>query len=313
MHKAPNGNALVQLGEQSHGANVFRIGQIDWRETPPMKIAAAQTFVESDIRSNGAAIRAALSEAAAQDVRLAVFCEGAFSGYAKSEIMRPDEWERFDWGAQEAELRSIAAHCATLGIAAVVGGAHRLSPDTRPHNSLYVFSAAGELMTRYDKRFLSNTEITDWYTPGTEPITFEMEGFRFGLAICIESQFPEISSQYEALGVDAVLFASYGIPDYFQIALRAHAGLNCLWIAAATPAQKAPDGPAGIIGPDGKAIAHCPAKAEAGFVVAVLDRNNPNFDVALNKARPWRARARLGDIYRERMVDDARSRDRTRY
>ncbi|KFL32334.1 hydrolase [Devosia riboflavina] len=278
-----------------------------------MKIAAAQTRVESDIPSSGAAIRAVLSAAAAEGVRLVTFCEGALPGYAKSQIERPDTWEGFDWSAQEAELRGIAAHCVTLGIAAVVGGAHRLSPGTRPHNCLYVFSASGELVTRYDKRFLSNTEITDWYTPGVDPITFEMDRYRFGLAICIESQFPEVFSAYEALGVDAILFGSYGIPEYFQIALRAHAGLNCLWIVAATPAQRAPDGPAGIIGPDGKVIAHCPATAEAGFVVATLDRNKPDYDIALNKARPWRAKARLGDIYRERMVDDARSRERTRY
>lgn len=278
-----------------------------------MKIAAAQTPVDSDIASNGAAIRAVLSVAASEGVGLVTFCEGALSGYAKSQIVRPDTWESFDWNAQEAELRSIAAHCASLGIAAVVGGAHRLSPGTRPHNCLYVFSASGELVTRYDKRFLSNTEITEWYTPGSEPIVFDLDGYRFGFAICIEVQFPEVFSAYEALGVDAVLFGSYGIPEDFQIALRAHAGLNCLWIAAATPAQKAPDGPAGVIGPDGRVIAHCPAAAEAGFVVATLDRDNPDYDIALNKARPWRAKARLGDIYRERMVDDARSRERTRY
>lgn len=278
-----------------------------------MKIAAAQTRVESDIPSNGAAIRTVLSAAASEGVRLVTFCEGALSGYAKSQIRHPDQWESFNWSAQETELKGIATHCAAFGIAAVVGGAHRLSGGTRPHNCLYVFSAQGELVTRYDKRFLSNTEITDWYSPGTEAVTFNMDGYRFGLAICIESQFPEVFSEYEALGVDAVLFGSYGVPEYFQIALRAHAGLNCLWIAAATPAQKAPDGPAGIIGPDGRVIAHCPAAAEAGFVVATLDRNNPDYDIALNKARPWRAKARLGDIYRERMVDDARSRERTWY
>lgn len=207
----------------------------------------------------------------------------------------------------------IAALCGTLGIFAVIGGAHRLDAATRPHNSLYVLSASGDLLTRYDKRFLSHTEITDWYTPGTAPVIFEANGFRFGLAICIESQFPEIFSQYEALGVDAVLFGSYGIPQYFQIALRAHAGLNCLWVAGATPAQKAPEGPAGIIGPDGKVIVHCRAAAEPDFAVATLDRNNPDYDIALNKARPWRARARLGDIYRARMVDDPRSRERNRY
>lgn len=278
-----------------------------------MKIAAAQTQVESDIGANGVAIRATLSAAAAQGVELVTFCEGALSGYAKAQIGHPEQWADFDWERHEAELRAIAARCAALGIAAVIGGAHRLAPGIRPHNSLYVLSAAGKLVTRYDKRFLSNTEINDWYTPGRSPITFTLNGLLFGLAICIESQFPEVFSEYEALGVDAVLFGSYGIPEYFVIALRAHAGLNCVWIAGATPAQKAAEGPAGIIGPDGRIIAYCPAAAEAGIAVATLDRSDPHYDVPLNKARPWRAKAREGEIYRERMVDDPRSRDRTNF
>ncbi len=106
-----------------------------------------------------------------------------------------------------------------------------------PHNSLYIFSGSGALLTRHDKRFLSNSELDGWYTPGAAPIVVEVNGFRFGCAICIESQFPEIFSDYERMGVDGVIFESYGLPPHFQIALRAHAGLNCLWIAAATPAH----------------------------------------------------------------------------
>ena len=60
-------------------------------------------------------------------------------------------------------------------------------------------------------------------------------------------------------------------------------------------------------------IAQCPASAEPSYVIATLDRHDPAYDVALNKARPWRAKARLGEIYRERMVDDPRSRERTSF
>ncbi len=35
----------------------------------------------------------------------------------------------------------------------------------------------------------------------------------------------------------------------------------CLWISGATPAQTAHEGPTGIIGPDGKVVAHCAAEA----------------------------------------------------
>ena len=278
-----------------------------------LRIAAAQTFVSRDIADNGSAIRRLISSAAARGARLINFCEGALSGYGKFQIMKQDDWETFDWAAQETELRAIADLCGQLRIFAVVGGAHRLSNGYPPHNSLYVFSDTGTLITRYDKRFLSNSELGGWYTPGTQPITFEVDSYRFGSAICIESQFEEVFSEYERLGVDGVLFSSYGIAPYFQIALRAHAGLNCIWIIGATPVQKAHKGPAGVIGPDGDWAARCTATPEPDFTIATLDRNDPVYDIPLQKARPWRAKARQGEIYREKMVDDPRSQDRNGY
>ncbi|MBB5663491.1 putative amidohydrolase [Rhizobium leguminosarum] len=278
-----------------------------------LRIAAAQTFVSSDIADNGNAIRSLISSAATEGARLINFCEGALSGYGKFQIVNQDDWGTFDWAAQERELRAIADLCGQLRIFAVVGGAHRLSSGHPPHNSLYVLSETGTLLTRYDKRFLSNSELGRWYTPGTQPIVFEVDSYRFGCAICIESQFQEVFSEYERLGVDGVLFSSYGIAPYFQIALQAHAGLNCIWISGATPVQKAHKGPAGVIGPDGGWAARCVATAEPDFTIATLDRNDPEYDIPLQKARPWRAKARQGGIYREKMVDDPRSLDRNQY
>lgn len=275
-----------------------------------IKIAAAQSVVSGDIAENGRVIRALIQEAVSAGARLITFCEGALSGYAKMQLPTPQDWPDFDWETQERELRAIAETCGRLGIFAAIGGAHRLGHGAPPHNSLYVFSDWGSLLTRYDKRFLSNSELGGWYTPGREAIVIDVDGFRFGAAICIESQFPEVFSDYERAGVDGVLFSSYGIPDYFQIALRAHAGLNCLWIAAATPAQKAYKGSSGIIGPDGAWAAQCPERNETAVITTVLDRDDPAYDIPLNKARPWRQRARQGDIYREKMVEDPRSRNR---
>ncbi len=278
-----------------------------------MKIAASQTAVSKDTSMNAALIRQVITSAAAEGVRLVSFCEGALSGYAKAQIATPDDWRSFEWDRHETELKSIAELCGALGIFAVVGGAHRLSAAEPPHNSLFVFSDSGNLLTRYDKRFLSNSEINGWYTPGDDPVVFEVDSYRFGCATCIESQFPEVFMEYERLGVDAVLFSSYGIPEHFQIALRAHAGLNCLWISAATPAQEAHKGPAGIVGPDGKWAALCHMSNDTGFITSILDRLDPEYDVPLQKARPWRAKARLGEIYREKLTADSRSLNRDGY
>jgi len=77
--------------------------------------------------------------------------------------------------------------------------------------------------------------------------------------------------------------------------------------------QKAGKGPAGVIGPDGEWIAQCAQTPEPGLVVASLDRNDPAYDIPLQKARPWRAKARQGHIYREKLVDDPRSHNRDEY
>ncbi len=254
-----------------------------------------------------------IKRAAGEGACLVNFCEAALSGYAKSQILTQDAWQSFDWASQETELRSIANLCGKLGVFSVVGGAHRLSEDLPPHNCLYIFSDKGELVTRYDKRFLSSTELNGWYTPGSVPITFDVEGFRFGCAICIEVQFPEVFTEYEQLNADAVLFSSFGIPGFFQTALEAYAGLNSIWVAAATPAQCANEGTAGIIGPDGKWTARCSQLEEPCLVLTEINRNMPAYDVALNKARPWRRSAKQGDIYREKMVSHPRSKDRTSF
>jgi hypothetical protein len=43
----------------------------------------------------------------------------------------------------------------------------------------------------------------------------------------------------------------------------------------------------------------------------VVNRYAPDLHIALNLARPWRASAKQGDIYRSRQVDDPRSTDVT--
>lgn len=87
-----------------------------------------------------------------------------------------------------------------------------MSGPNRPHNSLYVVSDQGAVVERYDKRFLSHTEVRFLYTPGTRPVVFEVDGFRFGTVLCIEVDFPELLEEYERLDVDCAL-ASVMVDD----------------------------------------------------------------------------------------------------
>jgi len=272
-----------------------------------LRIATAQSLVTPDVSANGRHIRELMKQARAIEARLVHFPEGALSGYAKAQIA---DWSAVDWSCIRAEAEQIASLARELSLWVVLGCNHRLSAPNRPHNSLYVFSDKGELTTRYDKRYCSHTELTDWYTPGREAVTFDIDDFRFGCTLCIEVQFPELFMDYERLGIDCMLFSAYSDDAMFGVLSQAHAATNCFWMSLATPAQCSIGLPTTLIGPDGRPIARASTNGAPALITAMLDRNEERYQVALAKARPWRSAARTGGIYLARQVDDGRSSNR---
>ena len=163
------------------------------------------------------------------------------------------------------ELRSTADLARELGLWVVVGCSHRLTPPHRPHNSLYVISDRGELATRYDKRFLSHTEITDWHTPGREPCVFEVDGWRFGCVLCIEIHFPELFREYAELDVDCVLFSAYADDPMFGIQAQGYAASHSYWVSVSTPTQMSRGLSSRLIAPNGEVQATAtPSASGAG-------------------------------------------------
>jgi predicted amidohydrolase len=112
------------------------------------------------------------------------------------------------------------------------------------------------------------------YTPGSVPVTFEVDGLRFGCAMGIEVHFPEVFAEYERLDVDGVLFSTGG-------------GQTSEGTAAfATEAQ--------------------------GHAAADIDNRAESIEIAVSKARPWRRRVRAG-VYDAHLVTDDRSDDRVAF
>ena len=142
-------------------------------------------------------------------------------------------------------------------------------------------------------------------------MAFDIDGIRFGCAICIEINFPEVFSEYERLGVNCHLLSAYpGAADaIFATKAKAHAAITTCWVALSTPAQTAALTPCELIGPDGSHLA--PLTQTADLLIGELDREDPRFTIALTMARPWRATARQGHIYESRRASDPRSTDRT--
>jgi predicted amidohydrolase len=260
-----------------------------------------------------------MHEAHTAGARLLHFCEGALCAPVKNVLstnpieVADTDWDGCAWTIMTDEIDETARLAAELKLWVVVGSVHRLTGAHRPHNSLFVISDRGDIVTRYDERMLSNTKVTHMYTPGSAPITFEVDGVRFGCALGMEAVFPEIFLEYERLDVDCVLFSTHGPggpgetvsnSGPFALQAQAHAAANSLWVSYAGPTQDAPNAPAGIVSTTGQWVARCQRDLSSALVVADVD-NGPE-----NRARPWRRTAR-GDIYdRYRAYNDPRSDNR---
>jgi predicted amidohydrolase len=292
-------------------------------EAKRMRLAVAQTVLRDDprdpeaVRTSGEEIRRLMREARDSGARLIHFPEGALCWAHKMKMsvngpdqIGPADWDRADWDALKHELAEIMELARQLRLWTVVGSIHRLTPPHRPHNSLYVISDRGEVVTRYDERMLSPTKITYMYSPGSAPVTFEIDGVRFGLSLGIEVHFPETFIEYEQLDVDCMLFSTAGAPEpaeswVFAAEAQAHAATNGYWISYAGDAQDAASAPSGVISWDGAWHARCPQEERPAVIVAEVS------DDPANLGRPWRRKARAG-IYDPHVVhDDPRSNDRS--
>jgi predicted amidohydrolase len=270
-----------------------------------LRIAVAQSTVREDptdvdgLRASGAEARQFMKDAAATGARLIHFPEGAIcfpNKYVMSELgpdeVGPADWSKAAWTVLAEELGRIVALSGELGIWTVIASVHQLPDGKRPHNSLYVISDQGKIVARYDERTLSATKISYMYTPGTEPVTVEIDGYRLGLALGMDVHFPELYTAYDALGVDGVLisYSTNGTPgnDRAATEARGHAAANCYWVSLAVAANPSSNIDSGVIDTMGEWVARCPSDGSPAIAIADFDASRA-FPPA---AHDWRREAR---------------------
>lgn len=285
-----------------------------------LPIAVAQTNQRADPRdpgllhAGGTEIRELITRARDAGARLVHFPEGALCAPDKR-IMSSDphtvadaDWSTTDWTTYAAELTAIGEHAGRLGIWVALPAAHRLSDDHRPHNSLYVIDDHGRIRTRYDERFMSQTKLNFMYTPGTGPITFEVDGLRIGCTIGIEALHPDSYAAYEARDVDLVLFSTTGLetpppalPTPFFRNLEVYAGLYGYWISMASTLP----GNSGILGPEQRAPLSIPVQDGPALLLGEVEGRSGR--------TPWLDRLRSGVYDANAVADDTRSLERTAF
>jgi predicted amidohydrolase len=281
-----------------------------------IQMAVAQTSLFNDPRdvsalhASGTEMRYLMEEAHKAGARLIHFPEGTTCSPNKrimSEIgpreIGPSDWTRCEWSILREELEATRKLAGQLKLWTVFGSVHQLTSPHRPHNSLYVISDCGQLVTRYDERLLSNTKISFMYSPGKKPVTFEVDGLRFGCSLGMELHYPEIFTEYERYDVDCVLFSTTGETPSTAFAAEAlgHAASNSYWVSFSAHSPQSVVAPSGIAAPDGQWAVRCPANGNAAIAVTNIT-NDPE-----SPARPWRRKAR-SDLYIPHQIDgDPRS------
>ena len=289
-----------------------------------IRLAVAQTTHFNDprsisgLRAVGSELRRLIAEAREAGARIIHFPEGAtcspqkriMSSIGPKEI-GPSDWSRCEWEGLRDELEAIRIQARDLGIWVVVGSVHRLTEPHRPHNSLYVVSDRGHIATRYDERLLSKTKISYMYSPGKAPVTFDVDGVRFGCALGMESHYPEIFTEYESLNVHCVLFSTTGesaeAAPAFASEVLGHAANSTFWVSYSAHAPQSVKTPAGIGDPDGAWAARCEASGSPGITVAEIATGPDNL------ARLWRREVRSRLYEPHYVVGDPRSDERSTF
>ncbi|MDA0653040.1 MAG: carbon-nitrogen hydrolase family protein [Proteobacteria bacterium] len=178
---------------------------------PRLTVATCQFPVNVDVGSNAAHIRRQIRLAAQRGADVAHFPEVAIAGYGYQDRKTEDwknAWQCFDWYLLRAQTETIQQACRDNKIWAVVGSSHSFDTAERPTNCVYIFDDAGDIVSRYDKRRCSESDLYN-YTPGIAPVMFELKGVPCGVAICLESSFPDIFMDYANVGVDLLFLSTY--------------------------------------------------------------------------------------------------------
>lgn len=303
-----------------------------------VRVATCQFPVSAEIGANLTYIKRQARSARKRGADVAHFPEAALSGYAGTDF---DSFAGFDWDGLSRATSEVLRLAQSLGIWVVLGSAHRLTGEHKPHNSLYVINNAGQVVDRYDKRFCSGgpDEMSGdlaHYSPGDHASAWTINGVRCAALICYDYRFPELYRDYKKQGVELVFHsfhaanapaarmtavaqaigpglaplnraATFTYPGITMPAtMTAAAACNHVWISC--PNSSAPEScwPAFVVRADGITVGRL-RRNSPGVLVTAVDTEHERYD----STATWRDRAMAGQLHSGTLPRDQRSADRT--
>jgi 5-aminopentanamidase len=203
-----------------------------WHGRDPVKaILACGQFAPAagEIEENTGRIRSLSAEAARQGAGILLLPELCLCGYPTADQAR--HWAVRADGPEMSRL----ADCARENRLALCVGFAELAPDGVLHNSSAYIDRAGSLRSVYRKVHLWVTE-KEWAQPGKGFQVLTDAGICLGMWICYDTRFPEAARTLARGGTRLALAGSawFGPPDEWELAVRARAVDNGIFVAGAT-------------------------------------------------------------------------------
>lgn len=246
-----------------------------------MKIALASPPLPSSIADGLSWLEKLAAEAAAQKAAIICFPETFIPGYPLSEY-QPEK------GSPEKMQDALDKVCAIANkyCIAIILPMDWYTDDGAMLNIAMVISKNGEIQDYQTKNQLDPSEDHIWQA-GTERHIFEIDGVKFGIAICHEGfRYPETVRWAAMQGASVVfhphctgsnitaapLITEWGDKDspYYEKAMMMRAMENTIYFAGSNYAMRYPESASSIIAPDGICIVHA-EYGKPGVIVADID------------------------------------------
>lgn len=243
-----------------------------------MRLALLQCApgLPGDVAGNLRRLRDAARDAASQGADLLVCPEMYATGYNIGAARVAALAEPADGPIAQA----VAAIARESGLGVLYGYPERHGSGGTPYNSVQLIDRGGERRANYRKTHLyGELDRSQFSAADTLPAPVELDGWKIGMLICFDMEFPEAVRSLALAGADLVLVPTANMRPYEFVAetmVPCRAYENQVFLAYAN--YQGPEGAldycglSSVAAPDGRALARA-GGAGGQLLIADLDRN----------------------------------------
>ncbi|HEB32599.1 MAG TPA: hypothetical protein ENI15_17280 [Spirochaetes bacterium] len=138
--------------------------------------------------------------------------------------------------AVPSDITDLISGLARENAVNVIGGSFFEKDEELIYNTALVYDRKGEICGKYRKIHLFDAfgyGESNVLSRGSEPLLCELDGLKFGVAICYDIRFPEIFRHYAVQGAQAVFLpAAFFQPnhDHWQLNIKSRALDNTIFV-----------------------------------------------------------------------------------